>query len=61
MVAGDRVFVHSRQGDDEVTRALDLATGRELWRHADPTPYTMNPAAMKHGKGKKLRPGPPPP
>ena len=36
VVAGDRVFVHSRQGEDEVVRALDLATGRELWRHADP-------------------------
>ncbi len=56
MVAGDRVFVHSRQGEDEVVRALDLATGRELWRHADATAYTMNPAALKHGKGPKSTP-----
>jgi outer membrane protein assembly factor BamB len=56
VVAGDRVFVHSREGDDEVVRALDLATGRELWRHADPTAYTMNPAAIQHGKGPKSTP-----
>jgi outer membrane protein assembly factor BamB len=56
VVAGARVFVHTREGEDEVIRALDLATGREVWRHADPTPYTMNPAAMKHGKGPKSTP-----
>ena len=38
------------------SRALDLATGRELWRHADATAYTMNPAALKHGKGPKSTP-----
>src|SRR5688572_28563918 len=41
VVAGDRVFVPTRSGEDEVVRALDLATGRELWRHADPTAYQM--------------------
>jgi outer membrane protein assembly factor BamB len=56
VIAGDRVYLHTREGEDEVVRALDLATGRELWRHADPTPYTMNPAAMKHGKGPKSTP-----
>jgi outer membrane protein assembly factor BamB len=56
VVAGDRVYLHSRQGEEEVVRALDLATGREIWRHADPTPYTMNPAATKHGKGPKSTP-----
>jgi len=56
VVAGDRVFIHARQGDAEVVRALELATGKEVWRHADPTPYTMNPAAMKHGKGPKSTP-----
>jgi outer membrane protein assembly factor BamB len=56
VVGGDRVYLHSRQGEDEVVRALDLATGRELWRHADATAYTMNPAALKHGKGPKSTP-----
>jgi outer membrane protein assembly factor BamB len=56
VVVGDRVYLHTRQGEDEVVRALDLATGRELWRHADPTPYTMNPAAIQHGKGPKSTP-----
>jgi outer membrane protein assembly factor BamB len=53
---GDRVYQHARQGDDEVVMALDLATGRELWRTAFPTPYAMNPAATAHGKGPKSTP-----
>jgi outer membrane protein assembly factor BamB len=34
VVSDERVFVHSRENDEEVVRALDLATGRELWRAA---------------------------
>jgi len=56
VVVGDRVFVHSREGENEVVRALELATGRELWRHTDATAYTMNPAAIPHGKGPKSTP-----
>ncbi|MCZ6727878.1 MAG: PQQ-like beta-propeller repeat protein, partial [Acidobacteria bacterium] len=51
VVVGDRVYVHSRQGSDEIVRALDLADGLELWRHASETPYRRNPAAFLHGKG----------
>jgi outer membrane protein assembly factor BamB len=32
VISGNRVVVFTRQGDREVTRALDLATGKELWR-----------------------------
>jgi outer membrane protein assembly factor BamB len=56
VVAGDRVYQHARQGDDEVVLALDLATGRELWRRSFPTPYQMNPAAIPHGRGPKSTP-----
>jgi outer membrane protein assembly factor BamB len=31
-VVGDRVYVFSREGEDEVLRALDAATGDELWQ-----------------------------
>ena len=34
VVAGDRVFVFAREGQDEVASAYDLATGRRLWRQA---------------------------
>jgi outer membrane protein assembly factor BamB len=56
VIAGDRVVVHARQGAREVTRALDLATGRELWRSDYDAPYTMNPAATAHGPGPKSTP-----
>jgi outer membrane protein assembly factor BamB len=56
VVGGDRVFVFSREGEDEVVQALELATGRRVWRQSYPAPYTMNMAAMAHGKGPKSTP-----
>lgn len=56
IVAGKRVFVHSRQAEDEVAVCLDLDTGKQLWRDSYPVPYTMNPAAASHGKGPKSTP-----
>ena len=56
VVAGDRVIIHTRQGEREVTRALDLETGKELWRSDYAAPYTMNSAARGHGPGPKSTP-----
>jgi outer membrane protein assembly factor BamB len=56
IVSGDRVYQFSREGEDEVVRALDLVSGRELWRQAYPVAYAMNPAATGHGKGPKSTP-----
>jgi outer membrane protein assembly factor BamB len=56
VIAGGRVIVHTRQGEREVTRALDLQNGTELWRSDYPAPYTMNPAARGHGPGPKSTP-----
>ena len=56
IVSGGRVYQHSRQGEDEVVRALDLGKGKELWLQAYPVPYEMNPAATGHGKGPKATP-----
>jgi outer membrane protein assembly factor BamB len=56
VVAGERVIVHTREGEREVTRAVDLKTGKELWRHDYAAPYTMNPAARGHGPGPKSTP-----
>ena len=56
IVSAGRVYQLSREGDDEVVRALDLASGRELWRQAYPVAYQMNPAATGHGKGPKSTP-----
>jgi outer membrane protein assembly factor BamB len=51
-----RVYVFARQGDEEVLRALDAATGKEIWRSGYAVAYEMNPAARGHGKGPKSTP-----
>lgn len=56
IVVGDRVFMFSRQGEEEVVRAVNPADGRELWRQSYPAPYKMNSAARSHGKGPKSTP-----
>lgn len=56
LVVGNRVYVFSRQNDDEVMSALDAASGKVLWRTAHPAPFEMNSAAAPHGKGPKSTP-----
>ncbi|MEY3283002.1 MAG: hypothetical protein RIR86_1015 [Acidobacteriota bacterium] len=56
LVSGERVYLHSRVGESEVVRALDLKTGRTLWQDSYAVDYTMNAAARTHGKGPKSTP-----
>ena len=56
VVVGRRVYLHSRQEENEVAACFDLDTGKQLWRDSYPTPYMMNPAAVSHGKGPKSTP-----
>ena len=56
IIAGGRVYVFTRVGDQEVTSARDLATGKEIWKQVYAAPYQMNPAAASHGKGPKSTP-----
>ena len=49
VVSGGRVYEFSREAEAEVVRALDLATGKELWKQSYPVAYEMNPAATGHG------------
>ena len=56
VTSGNRVVVLAREGDREVVRALDLASGRQLWRAEYEAPYTVNPAAAAHGPGPKATP-----
>lgn len=56
-VLGDgRVFQFARRGEREVLAALRLDDGAELWAAGHDVPYTMNPAAVGHGKGPKSTP-----
>jgi outer membrane protein assembly factor BamB len=53
VIAGNRIIVHTRQGNREVVTAFDLASGKQLWQDGVDAPYTMNPAATGHGPGPK--------
>jgi len=56
VAVGDRVYLFSRQGDEEALEAFDQATGKRLWRQAYPAPYRVSMAAYRHGKGPKSTP-----
>jgi outer membrane protein assembly factor BamB len=56
LVAGNRVYQHARQGENEVAGAYDLETGKAVWTERYAVAYTMNPAATGHGKGPKSTP-----
>jgi outer membrane protein assembly factor BamB len=50
-LVGDRLYVFSRQGAEEVTMCLEAATGKELWRDKYECPAVTGPSA-------KIHPGP---
>jgi outer membrane protein assembly factor BamB len=56
VVAGGKVYLHTRQGEREVVTCLAPDSGKVLWRESYDAPYTMNPAATRHGKGVKSTP-----
>jgi len=56
VVSDGRIYVFARQGEEEVLLCLDAASGKEIWRSAQPIDYQMHPAAMGHGKGPKSTP-----
>jgi outer membrane protein assembly factor BamB len=56
VVAGEQVFVFSRQDDREVVRRLRLSDGRQVWSQSYPAPFEMSPYAKWHGQGPKSTP-----
>lgn len=56
IVAGERVFQHARQADNEVVQAFDLKTGAPLWKKSYAAHYEVDSAAADHGKGPKSTP-----
>ncbi|MHB1423992.1 MAG: PQQ-binding-like beta-propeller repeat protein [Gemmataceae bacterium] len=39
VVAGERLILFHRVGDEEVVTCLDAGTGKKIWEHRDPTRY----------------------
>jgi len=56
VLVGNRVYMFTRQGANEVTQALDAATGKVVWQTRYAAPVTVNPAAQAHGPGPKATP-----
>jgi outer membrane protein assembly factor BamB len=56
VLVGSRVYLHSRQQENEIVSALDAATGKTIWQDRYPAPYKMNSAATGHGPGPKSTP-----
>lgn len=42
-LVGDKLYVFSREGDNEVLRSLDSATGKELWKKGYEAPEVQGP------------------
>ena len=56
VLVGDRVYMFSRQGEDEVLAAHDAASGTRIWTYKYAAPFTISPAAARHEKGPKSTP-----
>ena len=56
VVAGGRVFVHSRQDPDELLTAIDLASGKIAWQQKYTTPFNKNQYARSMSKGPYATP-----
>ena len=56
LLIGERLYLFTREGDDEVMQALDAATGETMWRTAYSAAFEMNPATNPHGEGPKSTP-----
>ena len=56
LVVGNRIYVFSRRGDNEVMSALDADSGKTLWERPYPVAFGMNKGAARHGQGPKSTP-----
>ncbi len=56
IIVGNRVYQFSRQGENEVLRAIDAASGKVVWEKSYAAPFEMNSGAKRHGPGPKSTP-----
>jgi outer membrane protein assembly factor BamB len=56
VLVGNRIYLHSRQKEDEIISAIDATTGKVVWQDRYPAPYRVNSAASEHGPGPKSTP-----
>ncbi len=56
VLVGNRIYLHTRQQENEIISAIDAATGKIIWQDRYPAAYRINPAAAGHGPGPKSTP-----
>jgi outer membrane protein assembly factor BamB len=54
--AASRIYVFSRQQENEVVSSINPEDGKVLWSQSYAAPYKVNEAAVKHGPGPKSTP-----
>jgi outer membrane protein assembly factor BamB len=48
VLEGNKIYLNTRQGDQEVILCLDAATGKELWKYSYPSIAVTGPSASQH-------------
>jgi outer membrane protein assembly factor BamB len=48
-LTGNKIYLNTRQGNDEVILCLDAATGKEIWRNQYPSTAVTGPSASHPG------------
>jgi outer membrane protein assembly factor BamB len=56
VLVGNRLYMFTRQGEEEVMTAHDAVSGKVIWRTGYPATFKMNPATARHGPGPKSTP-----
>lgn len=56
VVANNRVFLHTREGEQEIVTSFDLASGKTVWTKSYPAPFAKNQYAVRMGKGPNSTP-----
>ena len=56
LLVGERIYMYTRQNEDEVMIALDARSGEIIWRTSYPAPFDMSPATERHRGGPKSTP-----
>jgi len=56
ILVGNRVFQFSRQGENEILRAIDAESGKVIWEKSYAAPFEMTSGTKRHGPGPKSTP-----
>ena len=56
LLVNNRIYIYTRQSEDEVMTVLDSDSGEVIWRTSYPAPFDMKSATAGHGPGPKSTP-----